>query len=246
MRKPDEISEEMLHALIDNELEPGEAEELYARIGEDETLANRVCVLRGLKDMMRLAYTQPPGASRGWQDPFRSERAWGQAIAAGFMLTAGLGAGWMMHGSQQPRPIAQIKPPPVDAAAVRLVAEKADTSKIILHIDSASHQKFAVLLDRADGLLTEARKSNANLQVEVLANSHGLDLFRADRSPYASRIATLTKNHENVRFIVCAQTVARYTRDEGRIVLLPETQIAPSAIGQIVDRLQEGWTYIKI
>ena len=80
----------------------------------------------------------------------------------------------------------------------------------------------------------------------MLANSHGLDLFRADRSPYASRIATLTKNHENVRFIVCAQTVARYTRDEGRIVLLPETQIAPSAIGQIVDRLQEGWTYIKI
>lgn len=244
MSRSNDVSEEMLHALIDGELEPVEAECLYARMGKDETLANRVCVLRGMKDMVRLAYSQPPGASRGWQDPFiNAGRGWGQAIAAGLLLTTGLGAGWLMHAAQPPQ-ISQMDP--VGSTPVRLAAKEAELSKILLHIDSASPQKFVTLLDKADGLLKAARERNANLQVEVVANSHGLDLLRADRSPYARRIATLTENHENLRFIACAQTLARLSRDEGRIVLLPEAQVAPTAIGEIVDRLQQGWTYIKI
>lgn len=244
MSKSDDVSEEMLHALVDAELEPAEAEQLYVRIGEDETLANRACVLRGMKDMMRLAYSHPPGASRGWSESLRVERGWTQTIAAGLLLSAGLGAGWLMHGSQPAQQISQVESG--DTAPVRLATGEADANKILLHIDSASPQKFASVLDRADILLTAARKRNAHLQVEVIANSQGLDLFRVDRSPYASRIASLTKNNENLRFIVCAQTVARVSRDEGRIYLLPKTQIAPTAIGVIVDRLREGWTYIKV
>lgn len=244
MSKSDDVSEEMLHALVDAELEPAEAEQLYVRIGEDETLANRACVLRGMKDMMRLAYSHPPGASRRWSESLRAERRWTQTIAAGLLLSAGLGAGWLMHASQPAQQISQAESG--DTAPVRLATGEADANKILLHIDSASPQKFASILDRADILLTAARKRNAHLQVEVIANSHGLDLFRVDRSPYASRIAMLTKNNENLRFIVCAQTVARFSRDEGRIYLLPETQVAPTAIGEIVDRLQEGWTYIKV
>ena len=244
MSRSDDVSEEMLHALIDGELEPVEAERLYARMGKDETLANRVCVLRGMKDMVRLAYSHPPGASKAWQDPFTSVgRGWAQAIAAGLLLTTGLGAGWLMHAGQPP----QIIPvDPVGSPSAPLAAREAEVNKILLHIDSASPQKFVTLLDKADGLLKAARERNANLQVEVVANSHGLDLLRADRSPYARRIATLTKNNENLRFIACAQTLARLSRDEGRIVLLPEAQIAPTAIGEIIERLQEGWTYIKI
>lgn len=50
------ISDEMLYALIDGQLEQNEAEALYSKIGADETLANQVCVLRSLKDMLQAAY----------------------------------------------------------------------------------------------------------------------------------------------------------------------------------------------
>lgn len=238
------VSEELLHALIDGELEPREAEQLYVRLGEDEALANRVCVLRGMKDMVRLAYSPPPGAATGWQDPFREPQAWSKTVAAGLLLATGLGVGWMMHAKQNEPLSAQSGY--ADSAPVRLSALEADASKILLHIDSASPQKFAALLDRADGLLKNAQLHNTNLQVEVLANSRGLDLLRADRSPYASRIATLIKHNENLRFIACAQTLARLSHEEGHIALLPQTHIAPTAIGEVVGRLQQGWTYIKI
>lgn len=242
MKRPEPISEEMLNALIDGELESSEAEQLYTRIGEDEALANRVCVLRGMKDMMRLAYSHPPTQSSAWQDPFRDQRGWSQAIAASLLISAGLGVGWLLHGQPSGSGVAQSSPD----KAVRLAATQGDANKILLHIDSGSQQKLSAVLDRAEDLLTNARKHNANVQVEILANSQGLELLRADRSPYVKRIASLTQNNENIRLIVCAQTLARLTREEGRIVLLPNTQVAPTAIGQVVDRLQQGWTYIKI
>lgn len=244
MKSLETISEEMLNALIDGELEPSEAEQLYTRIGEDEALANRVCVLRGMKDMLRLAYSHPPVVSSNWQDPFRDQRGWSQAIAASLLLSAGLGVGWLFHAYPSGSGLAQSNPVP--EKTVRLATAQGDANKILLHIDSGSPQKFTALLDRAEVLLTNARQHNSNLQVEILANSQGLDLLRADRSPYVKRIASLTQNNENLRLIVCAQTLARLTREEGHIVLLPNTQVAPTAIGEVVDRLQQGWTYIKI
>lgn len=244
MNRLETISEEMLNALIDGELEASEAEQLYARIGEDEALANRVCVLRGMKDMMRLAYSHPPPESSAWQDPFRAQRGWSQAIAASLLLSAGVGVGWLFHATPSGSGFAQSTAVP--EKMVRLAAAQSDANKILLHIDSGSQQKLAAVLDRAESLLADASKHNPNFQVEILANSQGLDLLRADRSPYVKRIANLTQNNENLRLIVCAQTLARLTREEGRIVLLPSTQVAPTAIGEVVDRLQQGWTYIKI
>ncbi len=238
------VSEELLHALIDGELEPSEAEQLYARLGEDEALANRVCVLRGMKDMVRLAYSHPPCTSAGWQEPFRGPQGWSKTLAAAVLLATGLGAGWLIHAKQNAPLSAQSGYD--QSAPVRLSAIQADASKILLHIDSASPQKFAALLDRADALLKNAQLQNTHLQVEVLANSRGLDLLRVDRSPYASRIATLIKQNENLRFIACAQTLARLSHEEGHIALLPQTHTAPTAIGEVVGRLQQGWTYIKI
>jgi intracellular sulfur oxidation DsrE/DsrF family protein len=245
MNSNDHVSEELLHALIDGELEPGEAEQLYARLGEDEALANRVCVLRGMKDMVRLAYSHPPCTNADWQEPFRGPQGWPKTLAAAAVLLAtGLGAGWIMHAKQNV-PLS-VQAGYDQSAPVRLSAIEADASKILLHIDSASPQKFAALLDRADRLLKNAQLHNANLQVEVLANNRGLDLLRADRTPYASRIATLIKQNENVRFIACAQTLTRLSHEEGHIALLPQTHTAPTAIGEVVNRLQQGWTYIKI
>ena len=61
----------------------------------------------------------------------------------------------------QPPQISQMDP--VGSTPVRLAAKEAELSKILLHIDSASPQKFVTLLDKADGLLKAARERNANL-----------------------------------------------------------------------------------
>lgn len=243
MKARDEISDEMLYALIDGELEQNEAERIYARISADETLGNRLCVLRSMKDMVRLAYNasfQAPGIA---EESYKKQGYWGSSIAAALLLTLGLGAGWVLHGSQNnPSTIEALD----ENKTTHLAGVVADPRKILLHIDSASPQKFSAALDRAENILNAARQHNGKLQVEILANSNGLNLLRVGHSPYADRIAQLTRAHDNLRFIVCAQTLARFTREEGKVVLLPEAEVAHSAIGEVVDRLQKGWTYTKI
>lgn len=248
MRAQNEISDEMLYALIDGELEQNEAEALYGRIAADETLANRVCVLRSMKDMVRVAYNVSCKPPLALEEPLKGRRYWESSIAAALLLTLGLGAGWALHANQNETLNAQaaFDDKGFDNKSVHLAGTQADPSKILLHIDSASPEKFSAVLDHAERILTEARQRNGKLQVEVLANSNGLNLLRVGSSPYATRIAQLTRTHDNLRFVVCSQTVARFTREEGKVVLLPEAEIAHTAIGEVVERLQQGWTYTKI
>lgn len=242
----EEVSEERLGALIDSELDPAEFERLYARIETDERLAQRVCLARGMKDMLRMAYAAPPGMpAGGWQAWGAGGRRFGRALAAGVLLAVGAGTGLLMHSGQQDGAVA-------DAGGAALgepirLAALAGSDKLLLHIDHASPRDFDTLLDRVESLLREAREHRTNLRVEIVTNYYGIDLLRADRSVAVQRIAALARAHENLSLVACGQTVARFTREEGHAIrLLPEAHVAPTAIGEIVTRLQQGWTYIKV
>jgi hypothetical protein len=102
------------------------------------------------------------------------------------------------------------------------------------------------VLDRAERYLDQAEAQGRALQLEVVANSRGLNLLRAGYSPYAERIAQMRQRHANLQFIACSQSVARFAAEGEDVVLLPAAHTAPTAIGQIVDRLQQGWTYVRI
>ena len=54
------ISDELLNSFVDDELELDEKSELFNAISHDDTLKERVCELRGLKEMVQHAYRQPP------------------------------------------------------------------------------------------------------------------------------------------------------------------------------------------
>ena len=54
------VSDETLHAFVDGELDVAESETLIARMRDDKELAQRVCALRSLQSMVRLAYAEPP------------------------------------------------------------------------------------------------------------------------------------------------------------------------------------------
>ena len=56
------VSDETLHAFVDGELDVAESETLMAQMREDQDLAQRVCNLRSLQSMVRLAYVDPPVA----------------------------------------------------------------------------------------------------------------------------------------------------------------------------------------
>lgn len=239
------VSDESLNAFIDGEFDVAESESLIARMRDDPDLAQRVGTLRSLQSMVRLAYAEPP-VSRGWVAPAAPRRQFMQRCAFGcLILLAGLSGGWALR-SLEPQTAAVV--PAIVKSDYQTVslARVADPNRVMLHIDSAAPDKMQAVLDQAERFLDEAERQGRSVQLEVIANSHGLGLLRAGISPYADRIARMEKRHASLQFIACSQSIARFRHEGQNVVLLPAAKAAPTALGQIVTRLQQGWTYVRV
>ena len=126
------------------------------------------------------------------------------------------------------------------------LAREADPHRVMLHLDSAAPERMEAALDRAEQLLDEAEREGRAMQLEIVANSHGINLMRAGVSPHAARMAQMTQRHANLHWVACSQTIARFTGEGQHVELLPTARAAPTAIGEIVTRLQQGWTYVRV
>lgn len=237
------VSDETLHAFVDGELELREREALLARIPSEPELAHRLCAVRGMRDMVKLAYAEPPAPGRA---RLRPPRAAMQRCALGcLVLGVGLFLGWMLRGIEGNASVASAPAlQPIGLSRVSLAGQP-DPNRVMLHVDSAAPERMRVALDEAERLLDVAEREGRIMQIEVVANSHGLTLLRAG-SPYAERIARMQKRHANLQWVACSQTIARFRAEGQTVELLPIVRQAPTAIGEIVTRLQQGWTYVRV
>lgn len=240
-----DVSDETLHAFVDGELGVAESEALIARMRSEQALAQRVCSLRSLQSMVKLAYAEPPVVAdrslrAAARRPLMQRCALGCAI-----LFAGLSGGWILRGIG-PEVLATTPAVEVSGYQVVSLAGQADPNRVLMHIDSAAPERMLALLDQAERLLDEAERQGRPMQLEVIANSQGLDLLRADRSPDAGRIARMQQRHANLHWVACSQTIARFTHEGQKVELLPAAKTAPTAISEIVTRLQQGWTYVRV
>jgi len=239
------VSDETLHAFIDGELDVAESETLIARIRDDKELAQRVCALRSLQSMVRLAYAEPPlAAGRGRHAA--SRRQFMQRCAYGcLVLVAGLSGGWALRGLES-QAVATVPVAVPGRFQTVSLAREADPNRVLLHLDSAAPDKMLAVLDQAERLLNEAEQQGRAMQLEVVANSRGINLLRAGATPHTARMTRMKQRHVNLHWVACGQSIARLTNDGERVVLLPATRTAPTAIGEIVTRLQQGWTYVRV
>jgi len=113
-------------------------------------------------------------------------------------------------------------------------------------VSSSDPVRFGAALDGVERLLRTSRAEGRVVQVEIVANTEGLNLLRADRSPYAARLRHLAHRYDNVRILACSRTIEKFRLMGVDVRLLPEAEVIPGALEQIVTRLQEGWVYIKV
>lgn len=239
------VSDETLHAFVDGELDLVESEMLIARMRDDAELAQRVCSLRSLHAMVQLAYVEPP-ASTGRASFVTPRRLLMRRCAFGCLIVlAGLG-GWALRGQDSADAVAMRPAGPLAGYDTVSLVAKADRNRVMLHLDSGAPGRMQAVLDRAESLLDEAERQGRTMQLEILVNSHGIRLLRAGHSPYEKRIADMRQRHANLNWVVCGQSIARFTNEGQKIELLPATRTAPTAIGEIVTRLQQGWTYVRV
>jgi intracellular sulfur oxidation DsrE/DsrF family protein len=238
---------EFLSAFVDSELSHKENESMFQAMSEDRQLAEDACGLRTLKLMVRHAYedTLEHKPTR----PKLLDSYATKAIAATLILGLGSLAGWEVHDeiSTTPSWNTASQGLPGGLQPVSLAVDPISADRVLLHIDNNDPQQIRSALDEAATLLKSGLAEKKDVHIEILANNRGLDMLRSDRSPVVFQIAQMSREYpHNLSFVACGQSIKRFTQEGQQVRLLPQVQIAPNAIAEIVDHLKNGWTYIKV
>jgi len=226
MSHDEELSQEMQNAFVDGQLDAADWTALVERMGRDDALRRRVCELRTLKDMTRSAYA---GVHSGRAAPGPDRRRWARVAAVALVFAL---AGWLAHDALAPGRI---------LAELRGVA----ADRILVHIASSRGEVVDTALQEVEDYLRDARAAGRQVKVEIVANNSGMDILRTDTSAYAARLERLRAKYPNLTYVACNQTADRLREKGTAVKLLPGVHVAPTALDEIVKRMQEGWVYIR-
>lgn len=150
------------------------------------------------------------------------------------------GAGWLLHAAFAPG-ISATEAALAEGASLREVSNE----RVVLHVSSSRREALQTALDDVEEVLRASARRGRRIEIEIVANSSGLDLLRVDTSPFPARIAALRAQYTNLTLVACNQTMDRLREKGVTVHLLPDVQSARTALDQIVKRLQSGWAYVR-
>jgi len=232
-------SDEQLQAFVDDEINVTDRAEIMEAVRLDDDLACRICELLQMKDTVRLAYREPEQPVSGYmsRQPARQWQVPATAAAALLIFAIGTTTGVVMQTYNNGTLI----------GSGNTVADvDHEMKRVIIHISSAEPQKLDEALTDAEELLVSYKDRPELVQLEVVANTTGLELLRADTSPYPDRIRRMAQQFDNISFLACSRTIEKLRLRGIDVHLLPEAKTIPGALEEIVDRMQEGWVYIRV
>ncbi|RDH82921.1 MAG: hypothetical protein DIZ80_11685 [endosymbiont of Galathealinum brachiosum] len=230
------FSNEIINAYADGELQGGEKIEFEKVLHNDDELQQELDDLYALKAQLHNAY-------KNVELPVRQQYASGRARYAMYaaLLLLTFSGGWFSGEMINNSSIAKIES---FDPAMKVITEQ--PGKYILHISVHDKNKFKQTLDQAEMLMASYKNKGQNIELEILANSGGLDLFREDATPYTHRVKQLSKDYPNIRFIACSNAIQNLREKGLEPKLINTVHQGSTAIDQVVKRVHQGWSYIKI
>ena len=119
--------------------------------------------------------------------------------------------------------------------------------KVLIHLNTGNPSEFKDGLNEVRSLMQYYKGKNIKARVEVVANGDGLNMLRADYSPFAAEIKDLQFQYKNLRFVACKNSIDRLAREKGIVAqLLPGVVVIDSGVAQIMRRQHQGWAYIQV
>lgn len=229
------FSDDLLHAYIDGELDALTGQQIQKAMKEDAALRNRVHALLNTKEMMRLAFSsaKPPRASKPLPPATRRVRPMYGLAASLLVLTLCFGVGVLGYRTA-----------PLMEQVLASQAAPSPSTRLVLHVGESDPERFAATLAYTERYLREQVGSGA--MVEVVANAGGLDLLLQGGSPHETQILEMMDRYENLHFVACMNTLRKLQRQGATPALIRDVQTDRTAVDHIVERVLQGWTYVKV
>lgn len=241
---------ETLNAYLDGELGPDETIQFESQLGQNHTLLARLDELRRVRLLAQCAMYKRQNAGSAVAHrttPSHWKRFSIQALATGLLVILGFLAGLAFQPHDAPSDLQNYL-----STGKLVIAATTQTSsrevKAIYHISTANSVKIRGALDEVEVLLGAYAKSGRTLHLEIIAHAEGLSLLRADMSPARERVQAMQQTYKNLKFLACGKTIERLQIEKNmrNVQLLPGITVVPSALDQLILRLENGWSYIRV
>ena len=236
MREYNNIDEVTLTSFVDDQLDPANRKIVLKAMDESEDIRNKIYELRKAKDLMKLSYgnVEPPRKNLNFTKSLRNQCL--ARVAAG-IATLAIGASAGITGYNY-----SINEGLINTQNLAELTQQ-QGERIIVHISESNPEHFERTLVYTENFLRKHKK-NGKAQIEVVANAGGIDLLRAD-FPLNDEVARMMGEYDNLTFIACTNAVERLRAQGIEPQIIKDVSTDQAALTHIIERLQDGWTYMK-
>jgi uncharacterized protein len=131
------------------------------------------------------------------------------------------------------------------ALAAQSPAEKKE-HRLILQVNTNDPAAMNLALNNATNVTEYYKELGEKVKIEVVTFGPGLHMLRDDTSPVKARIETLALSTPEISFKACGNTQANMHKAENKdIPIVPQAQVVKSGVVHIMQREEQGWTYVK-
>ncbi|MDT8282167.1 MAG: hypothetical protein RQ982_05055 [Gammaproteobacteria bacterium] len=237
MKESIKIDEILLTAFVDDQLDASNRAAIIRAMDEDESIRDQVYDLRKAKDLIKLSFcniTPPEKIPANYTKVLRKQ-CLSRIAAASTAIVIGLSAGYTGY-----KACTHTGYVPAQNLA-ELSQQKSE--RIIIHVSESDPVQFETTLAYTEKFLKEHKK-NGTARIEVVANAGGIDLLRDDL-PLNNKVKHMMDEYDNLTFIACTNAINRLRAKGFNPAMIKDIDTEKEALTHIIDRLQDGWTYIK-
>jgi intracellular sulfur oxidation DsrE/DsrF family protein len=117
---------------------------------------------------------------------------------------------------------------------------------LILQVNTNDPAAMNLALNNAMNVTQYYKNVGEKVKIEVIAFGPGLHMLREDTSPVKARIETMALSTPEVSFKACGNTQENMSKAEHReIPIIPQAQVVNSGVVRVMQREEEGWSYVK-
>lgn len=134
----------------------------------------------------------------------------------------------------------------VFALAFFAQAKTEKPTQVAIHVDDNDPARMNMALNNAANVQKYYDEIGEEVEIRIVAYGPGLHMLRADTSPVADRIATMSLELPNLSFAACGNTHRAMSKKISKTVeLIEEAEMVQSGVVELIELQKQGWAYIR-
>jgi intracellular sulfur oxidation DsrE/DsrF family protein len=117
---------------------------------------------------------------------------------------------------------------------------------LVLQVNTNEPAMMNLALNNATNVAQYYKDLGEKVTIEVVTFGPGLHMLRDDTSPVKARIQAIKESTPAISFKACGNTQENMRKAENKeIPLVPEATVVKSGVVHVMERQEQGWSYVK-